>query len=77
MSTLAVRVDNTLGIACLQDRLRAHKALHADVVAEFKRQIDDLEARLAASTPTTGSSHLAQVIADRDLAIRDRDRAVL
>uniref|UniRef100_H3H8N7 Uncharacterized protein n=1 Tax=Phytophthora ramorum TaxID=164328 RepID=H3H8N7_PHYRM len=45
---LAQRLDNATELANLRDRMRFQDRVHAEVVADFQREIDDLERRLTA-----------------------------
>ncbi|KAL3667756.1 hypothetical protein V7S43_007309 [Phytophthora oleae] len=76
-SALADRRGNSLEIACLQDRLRAHRRIHEDVETDFQRQMDEVEGRLTASSPPGGSAQLAQLAAERHTAAIERDAAVI
>ncbi|KAL4166488.1 hypothetical protein KRP22_013746 [Phytophthora ramorum] len=46
---LAQRLDNTTELTNLRDRMRLQDLLHAEAVADFQREIDDLERRLTAA----------------------------
>ncbi|KAL4166016.1 hypothetical protein KRP22_014719 [Phytophthora ramorum] len=46
---LAQRIDNATELTNLRDRMRLQDRVHAEAVADFQREIDDLEKRLTAA----------------------------